>query len=57
MICAVKFFETFCTCFPNSLRQDLSVKIPIFIFLSSFGLLELEMADLSIFLKKMTFVL
>jgi hypothetical protein len=55
---AVNFFETFFTCSPSSLGQDTTVKIPkkdffIFIFL----LLELEMADLSIFLRKMTFVL
>jgi hypothetical protein len=27
-ICAVNFFETFCTCSPNSLGQDPIVKIP-----------------------------
>jgi hypothetical protein len=26
-ICAVNFIETFCTCSPNSLGQDLRVKI------------------------------
>jgi hypothetical protein len=56
-ICAVNFFETFSTCFPSSLGQDTTVKIPIFLIYFLFLLLELEMADLSIFLRKMTFVL
>jgi hypothetical protein len=56
-ICAVNVFETFCTCSPSSLGQDLRVRFPIFYFLFLFLLLELEMADLSIFLRKMTFVL
>jgi hypothetical protein len=46
---AVNFFETFCTCSPNILGQDLTVKVAKFYFIFSFGLLELEMADLSIF--------
>jgi hypothetical protein len=54
---AVNFFETFCTCYPSSLRQDPMVKIPKKVFFVLFLLLELEMADLSIFLRKMTFVL
>jgi hypothetical protein len=49
---AVKFFETFCTCFPSSLGQDLTVKSAIFIKIFPFGLLELEMADLRCFLRK-----
>jgi hypothetical protein len=49
---AIDFFETFCTCSPNSLGQDPTVKIPIFYFILLFLLLELEMADLSIFLEK-----
>jgi hypothetical protein len=52
-ICAVNFFETFCTCFPSRLGQDPAVKIPkkdLFIF--SFFLLELEMADLRFFFEK-----
>jgi hypothetical protein len=54
----VNFFETFCTCSPSNLGQDLTVKISIFILFFPFKLLELEMADLSIFfLRKMTFVL
>jgi hypothetical protein len=52
---AVNFFETFFTCSPSSLGQDPIVKIPKKDFFLSF-LLELEMADLSIFLEKMTFV-
>jgi hypothetical protein len=44
----VNFFETFCTCSPSSLGQDLIVKIAK-IIKNWFGLLELEMADLSIF--------
>jgi hypothetical protein len=55
-ICVVNFFETYCTCSPSSLVQDPTVKSPkidIFPFL----LTEVEMADLSIFLRKMTFVL
>jgi hypothetical protein len=54
---AVNFFETFCTCSSSSLRQDLIVKIAKKSFFFWFGLLELEMADLSNFLRKMTFVL
>jgi hypothetical protein len=53
---AVNFFETFCTCSPSSLEQDPMVEIPKKKKIS-FLLLELEMADLSIFLRKMTFVL
>jgi hypothetical protein len=49
-ICTVNFFETSCTCSPSSLRQDHTVKLPIFFvlfyFLILFLLLELEMADL-----------
>jgi hypothetical protein len=52
----VNFFETFCICFPSSLVQDPTVKIPK-IEKIPFLLTELEMADLSIFLRKMTFVL
>jgi hypothetical protein len=51
-ICAVNFFETFCTCSLSSLGQDITIKIAILNFFSSFGLLELEMADLSLFLEK-----
>jgi hypothetical protein len=52
----VKFFEIFYTCFPSSLVQDPTVKISK-IEKIPFLLTELEMADLSIFLRKMTFVL
>jgi hypothetical protein len=55
---AVNFFETFCACSLSSLGQDPMAKIPkkdFFVFL--FFLLGLEMADLSIFLRKMTFLL
>jgi hypothetical protein len=52
----VNFFETFCTFSPSSLEQDPTVKIPKKDFFS-FLLLELEMTDLSIFLRKMTFIL
>jgi hypothetical protein len=55
---AVNFFETFCACSPSSLRQDPTVRIPkkdLFLFLFLF--LELEMVDLSIFLRKMTFIM
>jgi hypothetical protein len=54
---AVNFFESFCTYSPSSLGQDPMVKIPKDDIFFSFLLLELEMADLSIFLRKMTFVL
>jgi hypothetical protein len=54
---AVNFFETFCTCSPSSLVQEPIVKIPKIEVLFRFLLIELEMANLSIFLKKMTFVL
>jgi hypothetical protein len=53
----INFFETFISSSPSSLRQDLMVKIAIFILFFSFGLLELEMPDLSYLLRKMTFVL
>jgi hypothetical protein len=53
---AVNFFETFCTCSPSSLVQDSTVKIPK-IEKNPFLLIKLEMADLSNFLRKMTFVL
>jgi hypothetical protein len=53
----VNFFETFCTCSPSSLGQDSTVKIAKKDLFFLFLLLELEMADLSIFLGKMTFVL
>jgi hypothetical protein len=53
----VNFFETFCTCSPNSLGQDPTVKIPKIDCKFFFLLLELGMADLRIFLRKMTFVL
>jgi hypothetical protein len=43
------FLETFCTCSPSSLRQDLMVKNAEKIILFSFGLLELEMAVLNVF--------
>jgi hypothetical protein len=46
------FFETFCTCSPSSLGQDPMVKIPNKDIFFPFLLLELEMADLSIFLEK-----
>jgi hypothetical protein len=48
---AVNFFETFCTCSPNSLGQDPTVKFSI-LFCFLFLLLELEMADLSILFEK-----
>jgi hypothetical protein len=54
---ADNFCETFCTCFPSSLGQDLTIKIAIYFLFFIFGLLELEMADLSHFSRKMTFVL
>jgi hypothetical protein len=52
----VNFFETFCTYLPNSLKQDLIVKIAKIIYIFSFGLLELEMAVLRFFLRKKAFV-
>jgi hypothetical protein len=49
----VNVFETFCTCSPSSLRQDLTVKIAIFIlFYFLFGLLELDIANLRCFFEK-----
>jgi hypothetical protein len=52
-ICAVNVFETFCTCSLSSLGQDLIVKIAIFIlFIFSFGLLELDRANLRCFFEK-----
>jgi hypothetical protein len=42
---AVNFFETFCTCSPRILGQDLMVKIAKRSFFSSFLLLELELAE------------
>jgi hypothetical protein len=45
----VNFFETFFTCSPSSLRQDPTVKVPKKDCYFLFFLLELEMADLSIF--------
>jgi hypothetical protein len=48
----VNFCETFFTCFPSSIGQDLTVKNAIFYFLFSFGLLELEMAILRCFWEK-----
>jgi hypothetical protein len=54
---AVNVFETFCTCSPSSLGQDPMVKIPNKDLFFPFLLLELEMADLSIFLRKMSFIL
>jgi hypothetical protein len=53
---AVNFFETLCTCFASSLVQDPTVKIPKK-EKNPFLLIELEMADLSNFLRKMIFVL
>jgi hypothetical protein len=53
---AVYFLETFCTCSPSGLVQDPTVKIPKIEFFLFF-LTKVEMADLSIFLRKMTFVL
>jgi hypothetical protein len=53
----VNFFETHCTCSPSSLVQDPTVKIPKIDLFFLFLLTELEMADLSMFLRKMTFVL
>jgi hypothetical protein len=53
----VNFFETFCTCSPSSLGQDLIFKIAKKNYLFLFGLPELEMANLGCFLRKMTFVL
>jgi hypothetical protein len=45
-------FLKLCACSLSSLGQDLTVKIAIFLFYFSFGLLELEMADLSCFFEK-----
>jgi hypothetical protein len=53
----VNFFEIFCTFSPSSLVQDPMVKIPKIEEKIPFLLTKLEMADLSIFLRKMTFVL
>jgi hypothetical protein len=52
----VNLIEIFYTCSPSSLVQDPTVKI-LKIEKIPFLLTELEMADLSIFLRKMTFVL
>jgi hypothetical protein len=48
---AVSFCETFCTCSPSSLGQDLKFNknAILFIYLFSFGLLELEMVVLNVF--------
>jgi hypothetical protein len=48
---AVSFFETFCACSPSSLGKDPTIKIPKKKKIC-FLLLELEMANLSIFLRK-----
>jgi hypothetical protein len=56
-ICVVNFFETFCTCSPSSLVQDPTIKIQKIEEKNPFLLIELEMANLSNFLRKMTFVL
>jgi hypothetical protein len=42
----------FCTCSPTSLGQDLTIIIPKNDYYFWFGLLELKMADLSIFFEK-----
>jgi hypothetical protein len=48
----VNFFETFCTCSPSSLEQDLIVESAhLFYFIFSFGPLELEVAVLGCFLR------
>jgi hypothetical protein len=52
---AVNFFETFYTCSPSSLVQDPTVE-SLKIEKIAFLLTELEMADLSIFLRKITFI-
>jgi hypothetical protein len=49
---AINFFETFCTCSPNSLVQDPTVESAKKWKKNSFGLLELEMADLECFWRK-----
>jgi hypothetical protein len=46
---AVNFCKTFSTCSPSSLGQDLTVKNATFIFIFSFGFLELKMAVLNLF--------
>jgi hypothetical protein len=48
LIRAINFCKTFCTCSPSSLGQDLTVKNAKNNFFS-FGLLELEMAVLTVF--------
>jgi hypothetical protein len=48
---AVNFFETFCTCSPSSLGQDLMVKIAKRIYFFVWAL-KLEMADFSCFFDK-----
>jgi hypothetical protein len=50
----VKCCETFCTCSPSSLVQDPTVESEKKWKKNSFGLLELEMADLERFLEKNT---
>jgi hypothetical protein len=51
-ICAVNFFETFCTCSHSSLGQGPTVESAKKWKKNSFGLLELEMADLECFFEK-----
>jgi hypothetical protein len=48
----VKCRDTFCTCSPSSLEQDPTVKSAKKWKKNSFGLLELEMADLERFWRK-----
>jgi hypothetical protein len=56
IIRVINFFEFFCICSSSSLEQNPIIKIPNFYFFL-FLLFELETVDLSILLKKMTFVL
>jgi hypothetical protein len=49
---AVKCCKTFCTCSPSSLVQDPTVESAKKKKKNSFGLLELEMADLERFWRK-----
>jgi hypothetical protein len=49
---AVNFSETFCTCSPCSVGQDPTTESAKKIFKNSFGLLELEMANLGCIFEK-----
>jgi hypothetical protein len=54
---AVNFCETFCTCSLSILGQDPMVESAKKFLKNSFGLLELEMANLERFLRKTPLVL